>query len=184
VVSDHLSFSAALGCCAKLGKWGTAERIMHVMAARGVPVGVDCFAVLLAPCESKKDGRKALELLATMDRRGVRPNDLVMRIVLRALASDGRWVEAIEVMDTMQADRGLDPDSGSLFRIASACESAGALDQAEILLAMAKDAEKREAQTEGEAVKQGSTRSKGRAPPALVGSPFGEVRTTDDAPLM
>eukprot|EP00613_Pedinella_sp_CCMP2098_P073926 CAMPEP_0171920628 /NCGR_PEP_ID=MMETSP0993-20121228/19380_1 /TAXON_ID=483369 /ORGANISM="non described non described, Strain CCMP2098" /LENGTH=587 /DNA_ID=CAMNT_0012557711 /DNA_START=15 /DNA_END=1778 /DNA_ORIENTATION=- len=143
---DHLSFSTALGSCARAGDWKAAERLMHVMGARGVAVDTSCFAALVVQCEVSGNGAKALELLATMNRRSIAPNMLIMRMAVLALCKEGRWGDAVGVMDGLtdpDSIAKLRPDPESLRAVAAACEKAEGegSEHAELLRGLAQDEE-------------------------------------------
>jgi pentatricopeptide repeat protein len=127
---------------------------MHVMAGSGVPVEADGFAAMLAGCEPHGEGDKALELVATMKRRGVEPSAAVLRFAVIALLRDStrgsrsgsvggeRWEAAVGLLDEFKQEWGLDPDPTSLREIADCCRRKGgeeALPYAEALLEMAEE---------------------------------------------
>lgn len=108
-----------------------AERIFEGAWEVGVPLDVDCLAVMLrimssAPPPDFRPSRDVVSLYRrAQDERGLRPTTMCANIVLTACSRDGNWKAALSLWRHMLKRRSPPPDKASLAAVILSCGRSG-----------------------------------------------------------
>ena len=79
--------------------------IMDVMRARNVVPLLSSYHVVMNVCGRAGLWERALECMVEIDDLGIEPNQITYNSLITALEKNGRWMEALDVLDDMEESR-------------------------------------------------------------------------------
>ncbi|CAE7751612.1 PTAC2 [Symbiodinium pilosum] len=98
LVPDLRNFYSAVGVCAHTGQWQAVLRLLLVLPPKLHP-GADIFQHAILGCDDACKWEAALTLLASMPKVKVTPDEGCFDAAIRACATVGQWILALNVFD-------------------------------------------------------------------------------------
>jgi pentatricopeptide repeat protein len=97
------------------------EEVINQLQALPETLNVRDYTTMIGSLRRVKKFKKALELLADMQRRGITPNEITYSSVMGILASAGRWREALDMLVIIKEASPSGPDASSYTSAMIAC---------------------------------------------------------------
>lgn len=128
---NERTLTSTIKVLADAGDFAEAERVFEGAWEAGVPLDVDCLAVMLrimsaAPAPNARPSRDVVALYRrAQDERSLAPTTMCANIVLTACSRDGNWKAALSLWRHMLKRRSPPPDKASLAAVILSCGRSG-----------------------------------------------------------
>lgn len=120
--------NAVIVCCGRAKDWEHAVDVLELMRSNGpAPNAASFNGVIKAIClYAPQRWKRALSVAQTMlaDPNGPQPDRGTWRIIMGALATDGRWREALAMLVQVAQNHGIEPDSDYFDIAVASCARA------------------------------------------------------------
>lgn len=102
IAADKVTFCSALAACEKSERWERAEQIVEDMHGRGMSGTTSIYFELLRHYARQADWNKGLDLFLTMQMMGHEVDKHCCRALMQAFETSGRYVMALQLLQTME----------------------------------------------------------------------------------
>jgi len=116
------AFNTAINVCNKGGRSDKALELLADMETAGVPGDGFTLTIALTAYGNLGLWRRALQVMEYYQSEGNRPSIYSYGAAIQACGKDGRWVEALELLDiVLMSDRDIEPNAFVFSAAISAC---------------------------------------------------------------
>lgn len=102
IPADKVTYCSALTACQKSERWERAEQIVEDMHGRGMSGTTSIYFELLRHYAREADWNKGLDLFLTMQMMGHEVDKHCCRALMQAFETSGRYVMALQLLQTME----------------------------------------------------------------------------------
>eukprot|EP00965_Chrysotila_dentata_P223647 6193696-Pleurochrysis_carterae.AAC.3 len=107
---DTITFTSAIGACAKSGDYGQALSLLEMMRSAELQPNTITYSNVISACERAGEWRGALRLLQQMQEEGVGVDLMVINAAIGACARAGEWERAVSLLEEEMKSQGIAPD--------------------------------------------------------------------------